>query len=93
MKKRMPTWREMNRDTSLEAEEIMLEYYRTAPAWEKLQRMNQLNRSARMLAMIGLRHRHPDAPEEELRRRLADLLLGPKLAERAYGPLPEQDHG
>ncbi len=31
--------------------------------------------------------------EEELRRRLADLLLGPELAARAYGPLQELPHG
>ncbi len=34
--------------------------------------------------------RSPEATPQELRRRLADLLLGPDLAARAYGPLSEQ---
>jgi hypothetical protein len=42
--------------------------------------------------LSGLRQRYPQATPEELRR-LADLLLGPELAARAYGPLPEPEHG
>lgn len=45
------------------------------------------NRTARLLAMAGLRERHQEDSEARLRRRLADLLLGPELAEKAYGPL------
>lgn len=84
---RLPTWRQMNLDTSPEAEEILLTYWKNAPAWEKWQRMAHLNRAARRLAMAGLRRRHPQASEEELQRRLADLILGPVLAKRVYGPL------
>jgi hypothetical protein len=40
-----------------------------------------------MLALAGLRDRHPGASPDELRRRLADVLLGADLAERVYGPL------
>lgn len=89
---RLPTWREMNPDTSPEAEEILLAFWREAPVWKKWERMTQLNRSARLLALAGLRHRHPDASEAELRRRLADLILGPELAALVYGPLPEPTH-
>jgi hypothetical protein len=82
----------MNQDTSPEVEAILFAYWREAPAREKWQRMVELNHSARLLALAGLRRRHPGASEAELRRRLADLILGPELAERAYGPLPEPDH-
>jgi len=41
------------------------------------------------LALSGLRTRYPNADEMELRRGLADLLLGEDLAACAYGPLPE----
>jgi hypothetical protein len=34
----------------------------------------------RILALSGLRQRYPQATPQELRRRLADLLLGPSLA-------------
>ena len=75
-------------DTSPEAEEVLLELLRRAPAWRKLEMVAQMNRAVRTLALSGLRTRHPRASEAELRRRLADLLLGPELAERAYGPMP-----
>jgi len=81
----------MNRDTSPEVEEILFAYWRNAPVWEKWQRMAELNRAARLMALGGLRRRHPHASEAELRRRLADLILGPELAATVYGPLPPTD--
>ena len=82
-------------DTSPEAEAVLLDLLRRAPAWRKLEMVAEMNETVRTLALSGLRSRHPGAPEEELRRRLADILLGPELAERAYGPLPgqEETHG
>ena len=73
-------------DTSPEAEQVLMDLLRKAPAWRKLEMVAELNRTVRMLAMSGLRERYPDATEPELRRHLADLLLGPELAEKAYGP-------
>lgn len=87
--KSLPTWRQMNQDTTPEAEEILFAWLREASAPEKLQRMVELNRAARLLAVAGLRRRHPSASEKEIKRRLADLILGPDLATRVYGPLPE----
>ncbi|MCI0650037.1 MAG: hypothetical protein L0346_34845 [Chloroflexi bacterium] len=86
--RRPPTWREMHLDTSPEVEEMLFTYWREAPAWEKLERMADLNRSARELALAGLRSRYPEASPAELQRLLADLLLGPELAEKVYGPRP-----
>lgn len=74
-------------DTSPEAERILIDLWRQAPAWRKLRMVGQMNATVRTLALSGLRQRFPDASEPELRRRLADLLLGPELAARAYGPL------
>jgi hypothetical protein len=82
----LPTWRQMNSDTTRETEALLFAYRRDAPAWEKWRRMIELNRAARWLAMAGLRRRYPDASEEEVRRRLADLLLGSDLATRVCGP-------
>jgi len=53
--------------------------------------VGQLNQTVRTLALSGLRQRHPQASPQELRRRLADLLLSPDLAARVYGPLIEQE--
>ena len=55
-----------------------------------LHMVGQLNQTVRMLVLSGLRQRYPEAAPQELRRRLAGLLLGPDLAARAYGPLGEQ---
>ncbi|MGH2537452.1 MAG: hypothetical protein ACRDHL_08675 [Candidatus Promineifilaceae bacterium] len=86
--RRLPTWRELHMDTSPEAERMLFAYWRETPAWQKLERASQLNRSARQLALSGLRRRHPDASPELLQRLLADLLLGPPLAAELYGALP-----
>ena len=50
-----------------------------------------MNASMRTMAMVGLRRRYPDKGEAQLRRLLADLLLGPELAARVYGLTPEED--
>jgi hypothetical protein len=50
-----------------------------------MQMLAQLNASARLLAMTGLRSRYPLASEAELRRKLAGLLLGDELAQKVYG--------
>ena len=42
--------------------------------------------TVKQLASQGLRKRHPDCSDIELRRRLADLLLGDELAQQVYGP-------
>jgi hypothetical protein len=57
------------------------------PAWRKLQLVGEMNRTLDTLALAGLRQRHPGATLAQLRRRLADLRLGPALAARVYGPL------
>ena len=74
-------------DTSPEAEAVLIGLLRQAPPWRKLYMVEQLNQTVRALALTGLRQRYPEATPQELRRRLADLLLGPDLARRAYGPL------
>jgi hypothetical protein len=48
--------------------------------------LGDLNRTANQLALEGLRDKYPDAADSELKRYLADLLLGPELAQKAYGP-------
>ena len=74
-------------DTRPEAEAVLVQLTRQAPPWRKLQMMGQLNNSARTLMMSGLRERSPHASDTELRRRLADLVLGEELALQVYGPL------
>jgi hypothetical protein len=84
-KRPLPTWRQMNWDTSPEAEAVLFKLWREAPAWRKLEMMEGLNRAARQMALVGLRQRFPTATNKELRRRLASIVLGEELAARVYG--------
>ncbi len=76
-------------DTAPEVEDLQIQQMRDMPPWRKLQMLAELNASAHMMALAGLRRRHPQATETELRRRLADLLLGADLARQVYGELDE----
>ena len=78
-------------DTHPDAERVQVALMRQAPPWRKLALLGQMNATVKDLALRGLRQRHPGASEAELRRRLADLVLGAELAARAYGPLEETD--
>jgi len=75
-------------DTSADAERVQIEILRAMPSWRKLQLVNDLITTTRLLALTGLRERFPTASSEELRRRLASIVLGPDLAARVYGPEP-----
>lgn len=76
-------------DTPPETERVLFAMLREMPPWRKLEMVAQLNQAGRELALAGLQTRYPNATWDELRRRLADVLLGGELAARVYGPLPE----
>lgn len=85
--------RTLAEDTSPEAEAVLLGLLRKATPARKFQMIVSANLLARDLALTGLRMRHPQASPDQLRRRLADLWLGPQLATRAYGPPPPDGPG
>ena len=76
-------------DTHHDAERVQIEILRAMPPWKKFELINDMIVTSRRLVQAGLHDRFPDAGEEELRRRLATVLLGPELAEEVYGPEPE----
>jgi hypothetical protein len=76
-------------DTHPKMHSLQIRLLRGAPAWRKLEMLAQLNAAARLLALSGLRLRHPDASEGELHRRLAGLLLGEEAAGKVYGDLED----
>ena len=78
-------------DTHPDIERLQIERLRQMPSWRKMALMAEMSQTVRTLALAGLRQRHPDDTPAQRRRRLADLLLGPDLAETVYGPLPEED--
>jgi hypothetical protein len=74
-------------DTHPKMEALQIELWRQASPARKMHMLAQLNASAQMLALTGLRSRYPQASKAELRRRLADLLLGEELARKVYGEI------
>jgi hypothetical protein len=76
-------------DTDPKIEKMQIEILRQMSPERKLKMVGELNRTVKTLALAGLRSRYPNDPPEKIYRRLADLLLGPELAEKAFGPLEE----
>jgi hypothetical protein len=77
-------------DTSPEIEEFQIHWLRHMPAWRKMALMSDMSRTVQVLALVGLRQRYPEDTLDQRRRRLADMLLGPELAARVYGPRQEE---
>ena len=83
--------RTLAEDTHPDAERVLIELLRGALPARKMAMVLDANRTTRLLALTGLRERHPGESAAGLRRRLADLWLGPELAAKAYGPLSEHE--
>lgn len=49
----------------------------------------KLSRAVRELALAGIRQRHPEAGEQEVRVRLAARLYGRAAAVRLFGAVPD----
>jgi hypothetical protein len=78
-------------DTSPEARAEWIRLLRQMTPQEKMLRLEDLNRTGREMVRAGLRRRHPDASEEELRRRFIALMLEPDLVLKAYGFDPREE--
>ena len=72
-------------DVHPEMEDLQLKLLRDLPAWKKLKMLSDLNASARLYALAGLRSRYPGETEAELNRRLAGLLMGEEQARQIFG--------
>ena len=78
-------------DTHPEAEKVLIELLRKAPVWRKLEMVSQITTTCRELGLIGLQQRYPAATNEELKKRLAALVLPRHLVIRAYNWDPEKE--
>jgi hypothetical protein len=76
-------------DTHPKMEALQIQILRQATSAQKLNILVELNASARILAVIGLRSQYPQASENEIQRRLARLLLGEEMACKVYGDLSD----
>ena len=74
-------------DTRPEIAALQRRLLRQVGPARKMAMVGQMNQTVKVLALSGLRSRYPSESLEMLRRRLADLVLGPALARLAYGPI------
>ena len=71
-------------DTHPKIEQMQIELIRKMPSWKKFATVDDLNETVRTLAISGIKQRHPGATPTEIRRMLADILLGQELARKVY---------
>lgn len=72
-------------DTHPKMEALQIQLWQKATPTQKMNMLAQLNASARILALTGLHAEYPQATQDELRRKLADRLLGEDVARKVYG--------
>jgi len=81
---------ELHSDTNPKIAALQNTLLREATPARKLAILGQMNETIKILALSGLQSRFPNDPPEILRRRLADLILGPRVANLVYGPPLDQ---
>lgn len=84
--------RTLAEDTSPEAEQVLIGLWRQATPARKIALVADTTRALQDVLMAGLRDRHPQDTPRQLRRRFADLWLGPELARKAYERPPDASH-
>jgi len=85
------SWEDYSRDTAPEIDRRRLAAAWSAPAWRKLWMAAEMSQTVRDLTLAGLRRRHPDADEREIRFRFASLLYGPEVARHLCPEFEEKD--
>jgi len=71
-------------DTSTEASAVQLEAYRRMSPEARLRVGLELTEISRQLLIAGIRRRHPDYDDADVRLAFLRLWLGPDLFRRAY---------
>jgi hypothetical protein len=72
-------------DTTVEAARVQYEIFRRMPAERRLELALQMSDALREIAAAGVRQRHPDYSEEQVRLAVIRLTLGDDLFRKAYG--------
>jgi hypothetical protein len=81
----------LSSDTHPAAEIVLIDLARKASAWQKLEMVSQITNTCRELALSGLRRRYPASSNEELKKRLAALVLPHQIVICAYNWDPDKE--
>jgi predicted RNA polymerase sigma factor len=71
-------------DTTLEAARVQFEVFRRMRPDRRLELALEMSTALRNVAASGVRSRHPDYSEEQVKLAVARLTLGDELFSRAY---------
>ncbi len=71
-------------DTTPEAARVQLEIFRRMPPSQRLEQALALSETVRRVAASGVRHRHPEYTEEQVRLAVIRLTLGDELFGKAF---------
>jgi len=71
-------------DTSADADRTQIEVYRRMGGAARVAAMFRLNHLARRAAMAGIRSRHPDYDDDQVRLAFARLVLGDEWVRRIW---------
>jgi hypothetical protein len=74
-------------DTASSARAAQMTAYRAMSPSDRVRATLEMSAAARDLSIAGHRARHPDWSETQVQRAVAELLLGPDLANRAFTAL------
>ena len=72
-------------DTSAEAQRVQTEALRRLTMEERARMTFELSDNLRAVTEAGIRHRHPEYSDEQVRLALIRLMLGEELFQRWYG--------
>lgn len=78
------------KDTSPEAQQVLIGLYRKMPPEVKFRRVFEAYQTGKMLAMAGLRQRHPNASEKKIWYLWAKQHLGNELFNKVYGAILDE---
>jgi len=71
-------------DTDPKTEALCLQIIRRMPTWKKMALVDDLHATVKALAVSGIKERYPNITPQEIRRRLAEYMLGAEIADKVY---------
>ncbi len=80
------------RDTTEEAREVQVAAYRAMTGAERVALAFELSDDMRTVTIEGIRRRHPNYDDEQVRHELLSILHGPELAAELMKSTPSDDH-
>ncbi|MEN3333769.1 MAG: hypothetical protein V7641_3134 [Blastocatellia bacterium] len=78
-------------DTDAEAHRLLIELARRTPVWKKFAQVAATTETCRAFAKAGIRRRYPNASEDEMRKRLAAVVLNRETVIKVYGWDPDRE--